>query len=81
MSRGTNTKIETKDNYLNNLGEIISNETKINSNLTQNELNDIILPEQAKSKPEYKNIKEKLIKSNHKCFTKFGNTNSKRNQK
>ena len=29
MSRGTNTKIETKDNYLNNLGEIISNETKI----------------------------------------------------
>lgn len=66
MSRGTNTKIETKDNYLNNLGEIISNETKINSNLTQNELNDIILPEQAKSKPEYKNIKEKLIKSNQK---------------
>lgn len=66
MSRGTNTKIETKDNYFNNLGEIISNETKINSNLTQNELNDIILPEQAKSKPEYKNIKEKLIKSNQK---------------
>ena len=66
MSRGTNTKIETKDNYLNNLGKIISNETKINSNLTQNELNDIILPEQAKSKLEYKNIKEKLIKSNQK---------------
>ena len=64
MSRGTNSKTETKDNYLNNLGEIISNETKINSNLTQDELNDIILPEQAKSKPEYKNIREKLIKSN-----------------
>lgn len=66
MSRGTNSKTETKDNYLNNLGEIISNETKINSNLTQDELNDIILPEQAKSKPEYKNIREKLIKSNQK---------------
>lgn len=66
MSRGANSKTETKDNYLNNLGEIISNETKINSNLTQVELNDIILPEQAKSKPEYKNIREKLIKSNQK---------------
>lgn len=66
MSRGANLKTETKDNYLNNLGEIISNETKINSNLTQDELNDIILPEQAKSKPEYKNIREKLIKSNQK---------------
>lgn len=66
MSRGTNSKTETKDNYLNNLGEIISNETKINSNLTQDELNDIMLPEQAKSKPEYKNIREKLIKSNQK---------------
>ena len=64
MSRGANLKTETKDNYLNNLGEIISNETKINSNLTQDEQNDIILPEQAKSKPEYKNIREKLIKSN-----------------
>lgn len=64
MSRGANSKTETKDNYLNNLGELISNETKINSNLTQDELNDIILPEQAKSKPEYKNIREKLIKSN-----------------
>ena len=66
MSRGANSKTETKDNYLNNLGEIISNETKINSNLTQDELNDIMLPEQAKSKPEYKNIREKLIKSNQK---------------
>lgn len=66
MSRGTNSKTETKDNYLNNLGEIISNETKINSNLTQDELNDIMLLEQAKSKPEYKNIREKLIKSNQK---------------
>lgn len=58
MSRGANSKTETKDNYLNNLGEIITNETKINSNLTQDELNDIMLPEQAKSKPEYKNIRE-----------------------
>lgn len=66
MSRGANSKTETKDNYLNNLGEIISNETKINSNLTQDELNDIMLPEQAKSKPEYRNIREKLIKSNQK---------------
>ena len=65
-SRGENPTKVSKNKYRNNLGEIISNETKINSNLTQEELNSIMIPEQAKSNPKYKNIREKLLQSNQK---------------
>lgn len=66
-SRGSNSF--NKETYRNNLGEIMSNETKINADLTQIELNDIILPEQAKHKPKYENIKQKLLESNKKDLT------------
>lgn len=52
--------------------EIISNETKIYSSLTQDELNDILLPEQAKQNPQYKNIKERLIDSNRRDLVTKG---------
>lgn len=71
-SRGANSKYNGIEDYRNNLGEIISNETKINSQLTQNELDDIILPEQAKQNPIYKNIREKLLKSNERDLIKNG---------
>lgn len=71
-SRGANSKYNGIEDYRNNLGEIISNETKINSQLTQNELDDIILPEQAKQNPRYKNIREKLLKSNEHDLIKNG---------
>ena len=65
-SIGSNTNIDSKEDYKNNLGEIISNETKIYSDFTQQELDDIILPEQAKNNPKYENIKEKLKEVNKK---------------
>lgn len=71
-SRGSNSKIVGKQDYRNNIGEIISNETKINADLTQQELNDIILPEQAKQNPKYENIKQKLLESNKKDLIKNG---------
>lgn len=63
-SIGANTNYKNKADYKNNLGEIISNEAKIYSDFTQKELDDIILPEQAKNNPKYKNIEEKLKKVN-----------------
>lgn len=65
-SIGSNTNINSKEDYENNLGEIISNETKIYSDFTQQKLDDIILPEQAKNNPKYENIKEELKKVNKK---------------
>lgn len=65
-SIGSNTNIDSKEDYENNLGEIISNETKIYSDFTQQKLDDIILPEQAKNNPKYENIKEELKKVNKK---------------
>lgn len=67
-SRGSSLKKASSTDYKNNVGEIISNETKINSNLTQDELNSIILPEQAKSNPKYENIKEQVDEVNRKDF-------------
>lgn len=67
-SRGSSLKKASSTDYKNNVGEIISNETKINSNLTQDELNSIILPEQAKSNPKYENIKEQVDEVNKKDF-------------
>lgn len=46
--------------YRNNLGEVISNETKILSDLTQEQLDSIILPIQAKANPRCENIKDAL---------------------
>ncbi len=37
------------------------NEANINRNLTQKQLDDIILPEQARENPKYKNIKKTLF--------------------
>lgn len=71
-SKGANSKTDGKENYKNNLGEIISNETKINSDLTQQELDDIILPEQAKLNPKYENIKQRLLESNREDLLKSG---------
>lgn len=75
-SRGTNSKIAGVEDYRNNLGEIISNETKINADLTQEELDAIILPEQAKENPQYKNIREKLLESNRNDLLKNGDDNN-----
>lgn len=58
------------------MGELISNETKINADLTQEELDAIILPEQAKKNPEYKNIREKLLESNKNDLVKNGDDNN-----
>ncbi len=69
-SRGANTTNNSRDEYNNNLGEMMANETKINSNLTQEQLDDIILLEQAKQYPNYDNIKERLINSNNNDFYK-----------
>ena len=69
-SRGANSKQVGKEAYLNNLGEIISDETKINADLTQDELDAIILPEQATKNPSYDNIKDKLMESNRKDLVK-----------
>lgn len=75
-SRGSNSKIAGVEDYRNNLGEIISNETKINADLTQEELDVIILPEQAKENPQYKNIREKLLESNRNDLLKNGDDNN-----
>ena len=64
-SRGA--QISEKDRN-SNLGEIISHESKIYSEFTQQELNDIILPELAKNNPDYKNIKQELLKYNDRNF-------------
>ena len=64
-SRGA--QIREKDRN-SNLGEIISHESKIYSEFTQQELNDIILPELAKNNPNYKNIKQELLKYNDRNF-------------
>lgn len=63
-SRGADSKTIGEEAYRNNLGELISNTTKMNANLTQEQLNDIILPEVAKKNPKYKNIKDELDKIN-----------------
>lgn len=44
-SRGDGTTKNSREEYNNNLEEMITNETKINSNLTQEQLDDIILLE------------------------------------
>lgn len=75
-SIGASSKIDGKEGYRNNLGELISNETKINADLTQEELDAIILPEQAKKNPQYKNIREKLLESNKNDLLKNGDDNS-----
>ena len=63
-SRGADSKTIGREAYKNNLGELISNTTKMNANLTQEQLNDIILPEIAKKNPKYENIKDNLDKIN-----------------
>lgn len=67
-SRGAN--LIEKDRR-NNLGEIISDETKIYSEFTQEELNDIINLEQMKENPNYKNYSQRLIKRNNLDFKKI----------
>ncbi len=52
------------DDYRNNLGEIISNETKILADLTLEQLDNIILPKQAKANPRYADIEKALKLSN-----------------
>lgn len=44
-SRGASTTKNSREEYNNNLEGMITNETKINSNLTQEQLDDIILLE------------------------------------
>lgn len=63
-SIGADSAVVGKEAYRNNLGELISNTTKMNANLTQEQLNDIILPEIAKKNPKYENIKDNLDKIN-----------------
>lgn len=63
-SRGANHGNMTIDEYRNNLGEIISNETKILADLTQDELDNIILFEQGKTNPQDKNIRKAIDLSN-----------------
>lgn len=61
-STGSSSKrVKNIDDYYNNLGEIMSNEANINRNLTQKQLNDIILPEQAKENPKYDEIEKTLL--------------------
>lgn len=67
-SRGAN--LIEKDRR-NNLGEIISDETKIYSEFTQEELNDIIELEQMKENPNYKNYSQRLIQRNNLDFKKI----------
>lgn len=67
-SRGAN--LIEKDRK-NNLGEIISDEAKIYSEFTQEELNDIIDLEQMKENPNYKNYSQRLIQRNNLDFKKF----------
>lgn len=63
-SRGADRTKMTIEEYRNNLGEIISNETKILADLTQEKLDNIILFEQGKSNPQDKNIRKALDLSN-----------------
>ena len=63
-SRGASSSKMTIEEYRNNLGEIISNEAKILSDLTQEKLDNIILFEQGKSNPQDKNIRKALDLSN-----------------
>lgn len=67
-SRGAN--LIEKDRK-NNLGEIISDEAKIYSEFTQEELNDIIDLEQMKENPNYKNYSQRLIQRNNLDFKKI----------
>lgn len=64
-SRGAN--LIEKDRR-NNLGEIISDETKIYSEFAQEELNDIIELEQMKENPNYKSYSQELIRRNRLDF-------------
>lgn len=57
-----------EQNRNSNLGEIISHEAKIYSEFTQEELNDIILPELAKNNPRYENIKNLILERNNADF-------------
>ena len=63
-SRGANRANMTIDEYRNNLGEIISNETKILADLTQEKLDNIMLFEQGKANPQDKNIRKAIDLSN-----------------
>lgn len=63
-SVGANDNNITINEYRNNLGEIISNETKILADLTQEKLDSIMLPIQAKENPTYNDIKDALNLSN-----------------
>lgn len=53
------------------MGEVISDETKIYSEFTQEELNDIIELEQMKENPNYKNYSQRLIQRNNLDFKKI----------
>lgn len=53
------------------MGEVISDETKIYSEFTQEELNDIINLEQMKENPNYKNYSQRLIQRNNLDFKKI----------
>lgn len=64
-SRGAN--LYEKDRR-NNLGEVISDETKIYSEFTQEELDDIIELEQMKENPNYKSYSQELIQRNRLDF-------------
>lgn len=67
-SRGANLY---ENDRRNNLGEVISDETKIYSEFTQEELNDIIELEQMKENPNYKNYSQRLIQRNNLDFKKI----------
>lgn len=61
-STGASSKnVKNIDDYYNNLGEIMSNEANLYRNLTQRQLNDNILPEQAKENPKYEEIEKALL--------------------
>ncbi len=53
------------------MGEVISDETKIYSEFTQEELNDIIELEQMKENPNYKSYSQELIRRNNLDFKKI----------
>lgn len=63
--------INEKELYHNNLDEIMPNEANTNRNLTQKQLDDIILPEQARENPKYKNIKKTLFNRKTMIKTSF----------
>ena len=73
-SRGAN--LFEKDRR-NNVGEVISDETKIYSEFTQEELNDIIDLEQMKENPNYKNYSQRLIQKNNLDFKEAKSNDTK----